>query len=223
MVSMTLQNGKFVVAQGAESQRTFTLSPNALRKVFLFMPAEHGHRCTTMTVGQCFANLDDLSDVELAELLAGLPGSKEDRAGFRLLLESYLGHCLVLSLADVDESGIDVLAELVPHRQERRQRVVDWVRHGLGLVVTGALGDSAMLNPQGVRRNAGPLMAWEDLDRVEVEPNPQEGLDMYRFVPKRGCASRELWVRMPQSKAEPFMAEYAFWHALAMRQGASCV
>ena len=221
MVSMTLQSGKLVVEQAAQSQRPCTLSLNALRKVFLFMPAKHGCHCTATTVGHSFANLDDLSDVDLADLLAGLPGPKADRADFHLLLESYLGHCLVLSLADMDESGIDVFAELAPFRQERRQRAIDWVRHGLGLVVTGALGDSTTLNPQGVRRNAGPLLPWKELDRVEVEIDPQAELDTYRFMPKQGSASGEFSVRMPHAKARPFMAEYSFWHSLAQRQAAS--
>lgn len=218
MMSISLQDGNLQVAQGPEPQRPLSLSLNTLRKVFLFMPKKYTWHCAPTTVGHSSVNLDDLSDDDLADLLARLSRLKADRARFNLFLENYLGRCVVLSLAEIDGSGIDLLAELGQHRQERRQRVADWTKHGPGLVITGALGDNATLGPQGVRKNPGPLMAWKELDRVEVESDAQAEHDIYRFVPKPGSASSAFTVRMPAKKAESFMAEYTFWHSLALRQ-----
>jgi len=218
MISLTLQDGKLLVTLGPEPTRTVALPLNTLRKVFLFMPEKYGWYCAQTTASPRCANLDDLSDDELADLLAKLAALKAGRGKFSLLLEDYIGRCAILSLADIDESGIDLLAELGQHRRERRQKVADWTRHGPGLIMTGALGDHATLGPQGVRANTGPFMAWTELDRVEVQPDSEAELSAYRFVPKPGSASPEFSVRMGAKKAEPFMSEYTFWHSLALRQ-----
>ncbi len=219
MINLTLQDGKLLVELGSEPPRTWTLRLNTLRKVFLFMPRKYRWHCAETTVDHSAANLDDLSAEEHADLLVKLSELEAGRDKFDLLLEDYVGHCLILSLADVDASGINLLAELGEHRRERRQKALDWTRHGPGLIITGVLGDSATLGPQGVRsRHTDPYMPWTELDRVEVERDSGAGVDAYRFVPKPGGVGHEFTVRMPAQKAEPFMAEYTFWHSQALRQ-----
>ncbi len=218
MISFTLQDGKLLVELASDPPRTWTLRLNALRKVFLFMPRKYKWHCTETTVGHSTANLDDLSAEEHADLLGKLSGVEAGRDKFDLLLEDYLGHCVILSLADIDASGIDLLGQLGEYRRERRQKAVEWTRHGPGLIITGALGDRATLGPQGARsHHTDPYMPWTDLDRVEVESDGKAGLDAYRFVPKPG-AGHAFTVRMPAQKAEPFMAEYTFWHSRALHQ-----
>jgi len=219
MVNLTLEKDKLLVTLGSEPVRTWTVRLNALRKVFLFMPGQYRWHCSRTTVGHNVANLDGLSAEDLADLLARLTALETSRDEFKLLLEDYFGHCLVLSLAEMDASGIDLLAQLDGYRQERRQKVAEWTRHGPGLIITGALGDKATLGPEGVRcGHVDPFMAWSELDRVEVRADRQAGLDAYRFVPKPGSGCHEFTVRMPTLKAQPFMAEYTFWHSRALRQ-----
>jgi len=220
MISLALEGDRLHVEHGSLPAQNLTLRLNTLRKVFLFMPSQYTWHCAETTDSHNAANLDDLSADEFADLLARLGTVEAGRDGFRLLLEDYLGHCLVVSLAEVDASGLDLLRQLGQHRRERRQRALDWTRHGPGLIITGAKGESATLGPQGARcHHTDPYMPWADLDRVEVQPDTEAGLDAYRFVPKPGTAGREFTVRMPAEKAEPFMAEYAFWRSRALRQG----
>lgn len=219
MINLTLQDGKLHVELASDPPRTWTLRLNTLRKVFLFMPRKYRWHCTETTVDHSAANLDDLSAEEHADLLAKLATLETGRDKFDLLMEDYLGHCVIVSLADVDASGLDLLAQLGEHRRERRQRAADWTKHGPVLIITGALGDSATLGPQGVRiHHTDPYMPWTELDRVEVEADAKAGLDAYRFVPKPGTPGREFTVHMPSQKARPFMAEYTFWHSRALHQ-----
>ncbi len=214
MVNLSLEENKLLVTPDSEGARTLSLRLDWLRIVFLFAPRSCRWPYVQKTDGRALANLEELSDEEMADLAAKASALGARAREYSLLLEDYSGHSTSLSLEDVAHSGVDLLGELSRYRSARRERLAGWTRSNPGLVVTGALGDHATLDPKGVRAT-GKFMPWRDLDRIEMTADAGDGLSGYRFIPRAGCASSELSVRMPGPKGELFTAEYTFFRSVA--------
>ncbi len=219
MVNLTLEENKLHVTPAPAEAPTVSLRLDSLRIVFLFVPETCDWRFVEATAGRNLVNLEELADEDLAELTGQASALGAEAGGFSLLLEDYTGRSASISLADVRASGVDLLGELSRHREVRRGKLAEWMRAGPGLIVTGALGDRVTLDPKGVQAIGGERMPWEELDRIECEPNPAEDLHGYRFIPRPDSASSEFSMRIPDRKAELFTAEYTFWRSVSRRQG----
>lgn len=211
MAKLTLEESTLTITEDGEPPKTISLQLDALRLVFLLVPA--GHSLADDGAERSFVDLDALSCDELDSLIANL--SPDD--GSRVFLEDYVGRYASVSLKDAAESEVDLLVQLREHRRSRREKLADWSRNAPGLIITGVKGDHVTLNLDGVRAGGRGFVAWEDLDRVVVGGRARERLSTYRFVPNRGRA-KAFSVRMPRGKATLFAAEFAFWRALAQRQ-----
>ncbi len=211
MAKLNCEEGRLTIIEEGQPAKTLSLQLDALRVVFLLVPA--GHPLAEDGAERSFVDLDAFTADELAKLVTHL--SPED--GSRLFLEDYVGRYASISLQDAAESGVDLLAELAEHRQSRRAKLADWSRNAPGLIITGAQGDHVTLNLDGVRGSAGRFLAWKDLARVDVRGEAAAHVSKYRFVPHRG-PSRAFSVSIPRGKATLFAAEFAFWRSLAERQ-----
>ncbi|MDI7277875.1 MAG: hypothetical protein QME94_17990 [Anaerolineae bacterium] len=218
MVNLTLVDTKLHVAASSEAAPTTSLRLDSLRIVVLFTPDTCDWHFVEASSGRSLANLERLSPDELSELCGKAADLGPEAGEFSLLLQDYAGHSACIPVADICESGLDLFGELTRYRDSRRARLAEWTRCPPTLIVVGAQGDGAALGQRGVRPTGGELMPWADLERVEVEPAPAQGLDGYRFVPRAGSGRSEFSVRMPSRKAELFVAEVAFWRSLGLEQ-----
>ncbi len=215
MVNLSLEESRLLVTPDSAGAPTLSLRLDCLRIVFLFAPRTCRWPYIQKTDGRALANLEELSDEQMADLAGKAAALGAKASEYSLLLEDYSGRSASISLADVASSGVDLLGELSRHRAVRRDRLAEWTRSNPGLVVTGALGDRATLDPKGVRGTGSGFMPWRDLERIEMTTDAAEGLNGYRFIPRAGCASSEFSVRIPGPKAELFRAEYTFFRSLA--------
>ncbi len=214
MARLTLEGRTLTICEDGQPPKTISLHLDALRLVFLLVPA--GHSLANEGAERSVVDLDALSHDDLTSLLARLAPAD----GSRLFLEDYMGRYVSVSLQDAAESGVDLLAELATHRRTRRDKLADWSRNAPGLIITGAQGDHVTLNLDGVRAGVHGFVSWADLHHVDVTGGASERLSTYRFVPIRGRA-KAFSVRMPRGKATLFAAEFAFWRELARRQAES--
>jgi len=218
MVNLTLEGDRLHIAERSEADPAVSLRLDCLRIVFLFAPETCDWRFVQPAAGRGLTNLEQLSQEDLSDLTGKASALGADAGEFSLFLEDYCGRSASISVADIGESGIDVLGELSRHREARRARLVDWTRGSPGLILTGALGDRVTLDAKGVRAGDIEFMPWRDLDRIEMESEPAEDLNDYHFFPRPGSTSSEFSVRMPGRKAAFFAAEYTFWRSLGVRQ-----
>lgn len=212
MAKLTLEGQTLTVTEDDQPSRKVSLPLDALRLVFLLVPA--GHSLADSDAERSFIDLDALTQDEYSDLVARL--SSEPDAELRLFLEDYVGRYASISLQDVHESGVDLLAELGQHRSARRDKLANWSRNPPGLIITGAKGDNVTLNIDGVRAGSHGFVAWDDLARVDVRSGSADTPSTYRFVPHRGGV-KAFSVRIPRGKSTLFAAEFTFWRALAQR------
>ena len=216
MATLALEGNTLHVTHGPPPARTVSLPLDALRLACLFVPRQRRPRFPQTGDPQDPVDLHELSDGQVARVREELAAAGAGQCA--LFLEDYAGRYATIPWPDVEQSGVDLLAELARRRQTHRDRRAEWTRNAPGLILTGVSGDKATFDGQGVRAGARRFLAWEDLDRAEIRPGPKENTRACHFIPRPESRRRPFAVRIPDGKADLFLAECAFWRALAREQ-----
>ncbi len=216
---------RWVFRTGGFSERTISMTPQALRFAYLFLPQQFKWRAILPSQTRYrYLNLDSLSDDEYAELESELARQYQTLDGFfKFVLADLEGRVVIASWKAFREGGIDPIEALGRTRAERQGSRDRWLKTNPSVVPPGsrgALASAISMNAAGAS-SGSRFIPWESVEHIELAEAYSLLLStvcFVKFIAKKDSRLRGIRTAISPKHAEACFAETDFWRSLGRTQ-----
>jgi hypothetical protein len=201
-----------------------------LRLFCIILPGSFKWRVITSAQEQHFLFPDILpEDVEneIYELMEAfvLNGNVNDLKGIKVCISHYDNAGEVFDLGKLKTRSVELLTALYHYRQERREKLNQWLSNKPQVILRGGLGSKAILNQDGFHLKRKQI-TWQDVKGIQTESLTSlfttthlymlpEGRSGGFFDLRKGKYALKL---IPTKQKELYAAECHFWKTIVNKK-----